>query len=117
MTSSKQGKIFSLEPGDSHFSVQLSQNGPKKTVDLCTDVVNHSPTGVALGYLGSGPAQAALSILCELYGKDLKKHPIHYKDFKFDVIACQNPKMPFRITQRDIENYIDTTLRQDVELS
>jgi len=99
-------RIFSLAPGQNQFSVQVNPYGPKQLVDLYTDVVNHSPNGVALGYCGSGPSQAALSIMCFIYGKDLSKHPIHYQDFKFDVIACQNPKMPFRITQREVEKYI-----------
>lgn len=39
---------------------------PEKSLKLR----NHSPTGFAWGYGGSGPAQLALAICLELFGKD-----------------------------------------------
>lgn len=59
-------------------------------------VVLHSPTGFNFGYLGSGPADLALSILCDyfdefptrehLYEGKFKAQP-HYQTFKTQVIA------------------------------
>ena len=50
------------------------------------DVRNHSPDGFAWGYGGSGPAQLALAILCDLLGDtDLAQR--HYQHFKFEHIA------------------------------
>jgi len=47
---------------------------------------NHSPTGFAWGYAGSGPAQTALALLLDYTGnRDLAL--AHYQDFKFAVIA------------------------------
>jgi hypothetical protein len=48
-------------------------------------IVNHSPTGFNHGYSGSGPAQLALAICCQLYGK--KAAIMVYKRFKSDYIA------------------------------
>lgn len=43
---------------------------------------NHSPDGFNWGYLGSGPAQLALSIMLALTGKIYR-----YQEFKENVIA------------------------------
>ena len=50
------------------------------------DLRNHSPTGFAWGYGGSGPAQLALAILADLLGDDEKAQRL-YQDFKWKVIA------------------------------
>ena len=50
------------------------------------EVRNHSPTGFAWGYGGSGPAQLALAILCDLTG-DPERAQKHYQHFKFEHIA------------------------------
>jgi|SRR5215472_3581694 len=59
-----------------------SNLSPRKSLKLW----NHSPTGFAWGYAGSGPAQAALALLLDHAGnRDLALN--FYQDFKFDVIA------------------------------
>jgi hypothetical protein len=75
----------------------------KVTIELCTSdnsvkidgkslklgkslsMVDHSPTGFAWGYGGSGPAQLALAILLEVAGKDLALR--HYQRFKWDYVS------------------------------
>lgn len=59
-------------------------------------VVLHSPTGFGWGYGGSGPADLALSILCDVLGKRpstkrlyhgrFKAQP-HYQAFKREFVA------------------------------
>lgn len=58
-------------------------------------VINHSPTGFAWGYGGSGPAQLALAILLELLPKDFALR--HYQGFKWDVIARIEDKEQFEL--------------------
>jgi hypothetical protein len=48
---------------------------------------NHSPTGFAWGYEGSGPAQLALAILLEAGATD-EQALAHYQDFKREQIAA-----------------------------
>ena len=51
----------------------------------CPHVVRHSPSGPEWGYLGSGPADCARSVLLAL--TDEATAEAHYQDFKADVIA------------------------------
>lgn len=53
------------------------------------DLANHSPTGFAWGYLGSGPAQLALAILADV--TNTWQAMRHYQQFKFDKIAMLPP--------------------------
>ena len=41
-----------------------------KPLDPRTDIRNHSPTGLEVGYLGSGCAQTALALLADALGDD-----------------------------------------------
>lgn len=47
--------------------------------------VKHSPTGFEWGYLGSGPADLALSILWDFLGKEPRQ--IEYMRFKENFVA------------------------------
>jgi hypothetical protein len=59
-------------------------------------VVLHSPTGFGWGYGGSGPADLALSLLCDVLGERpsekqiyygrFKAYP-HHQDFKREIVA------------------------------
>ena len=63
---------------------------------LLRHVVLYSPTGFGWGYGGSGPADLALSILCDVLGKRpsekqidhgrFKAYP-HHQDFKREFVA------------------------------
>jgi hypothetical protein len=61
------------------------KDGARRPLPLRHDLRNHSPTGAEWGYDGSGPAQLALSILCDALGD--RAALIHYQDFKFQVVA------------------------------
>ena len=50
-------------------------------LDPRNDVYDHSPDGFEWGYGGSGPAQSALAILCDLLG-DPDEALKWYQDFK-----------------------------------
>jgi len=49
------------------------------------DLCDHSPTGFAWGYGGSGPAQLALAILADVYDDEFAL--ANYQQFKWDVVA------------------------------
>jgi len=64
---------------------------------------NHSPTGFAWGYGGSGPAQLALALLFDATGdKELALQ--HYQDFKWRVVAGWGKS--WSITEKEIEAFI-----------
>jgi hypothetical protein len=47
---------------------------------------NHSPTGFAWGYGGSGPAQLALALLADALGDDERALAL-YQDFKWRCVS------------------------------
>lgn len=68
---------------------------------------NHSPTGFAWGYLGSGPAQLALAILLD-HTSDEDLSLRYYQDFKTHVIAS----VAFESRDWDIpKSYVETWIR------
>ncbi len=73
-----------------------------KPLESHCDIVNHSPSGFAWGYQGSGPAQLALAIMCTEYGEDLSAHPCHYQDLKRHLIAELEADKPFHLSSADI---------------
>jgi len=66
--------------------------------------VYHSPTGFEWGYLGSGPADLALSILWNFLGKEPSR--ILYMDFKTRFVARWKDK--WEITSLEIQSWIDS---------
>ena len=53
--------------------------------NLPKHIVRHSPTGMAWGYGGSGPADLALSLLTEVIGE--KEADKYYQDFKQECVS------------------------------
>lgn len=50
------------------------------------DLRNHSPSGLAWGYAGSGPAQLSLALLADALGDDAKAQAL-YQQFKWLVVG------------------------------
>ena len=50
------------------------------------DLRNHSPTGFSWGYAGSGPAQLALALACDVLGDDAEAVRL-YQDLKTVFVA------------------------------
>ena len=63
------------------------EDGTTEPLPLRLDLENHSPTGFAWGYDGSGPAQLALAILSDAVGDDRAMHCGNYQAFKFAKIG------------------------------
>lgn len=64
----------------------LSVDGERVPLGPSLKLRNHSPTGFAWGYGGSGPAQTALAILLAVSG-DAEATQRHYMAFKFEHVA------------------------------
>jgi len=72
-------------------------------------VYNHSPDGFSFGYCGSGPAQAALSILMEFTDKITALQL--YQKFKQDHVAAW--KEPDMVIELDIKEWIKQNRGQE----
>jgi len=68
------------------------------------DVRNHSPEGPEWGYCGSGPAQLALALLCDVTGDDTAAELLTHR-FKFDIVSSL-PKHGWLLTAELIEAWI-----------
>ena len=71
-------------------------------LSLRLDLRNHSPSGFAWGYGGSGPAQLALAICADAYGDEWALR--HYQNFKWNFVATLDASSPWSITQDDVES-------------
>lgn len=69
------------------------------------DLANHSPTGFAWGYCGSGPAQLALAILADAAGDDMALQ--WYQQFKQEVIGHLAMDEDFRILHGWVLHWLD----------
>jgi hypothetical protein len=59
---------------------------PVEPLDCRLDLINHSPTGFAWAYEGSGPAQLALALCADAL--DCDEHALQiYQEFKRRVVA------------------------------
>lgn len=63
------------------------------------DVANHSPTGFAWGYPGSGPSQLALALCMNALDGDIDRAHGIYQWFKWRIIAHLNEERGWELTQ------------------
>lgn len=61
--------------------VIVLESGTERDLDPRVDLRRHSPTGFAWGYGGSGPAQLALAIACDVLADDRKALEV-YQDLR-----------------------------------
>jgi hypothetical protein len=78
-------------------------------LDPRRDPINHSPSGLEWGYLGSGPAQAALAIMADLFddGYADRYHQRFARDFVADLPADEWAKTKEAIRLFCIDHYGD----------
>ena len=81
-----------------------------RPLPLHLGVRNHSPTGFAWGYGGSGPAQLALALLIDATGdQDLALR--HHQDFKWRYVGGWGTS--WSISQAEIRQFIAAQSRND----
>lgn len=77
-----------------------------KPLPLRLDLANHSPTGFAWGYGGSGPAQLALAILADTVSDELALK--WHQHFKMRFIASLDSDQPFQIRRSMVSAFVDS---------
>lgn len=91
--------------------VAVTVNG--SPLDPRLDLSNHSPTGFEWGYCGSGPAQLALAILTDHFGKH-EPALTFYQRFKWQVIV-KLPRKRWTLTSREVDAALQLIRGQEME--
>jgi len=89
------------------------KNGSPFDHEPSCKVRNHSPTGFAWGYYGSGPSQLALGILLEETSREEAER--YYMDFKHDVTS-RLPKEEgdkWTLTSEEIQLWLQQRRKKD----
>lgn len=73
--------------------VRVEGDGSRRKLDPRLDLANHSPSGFAWGYAGSGPAQLALAMAADSTGDDALAMRV-YQTLKATFIAYLNGDSP-----------------------
>ena len=86
-------------------------------LDPRLDLVNHSPSGLSWGYLGSGPAQLALAVLAHhLHGLGAPMADArairHHQRFKQLLIASLPQGEPFAFETADVALVLERCMRE-----
>lgn len=79
-------KEFKGRRFDEGCSVTVVVDGRVRPLNPRFDIRKHSPDGFNWAYGGSGPAQLALALCCEVLQDDDRAHAV-YQKFKWLVIA------------------------------
>ena len=72
---------------------------------LYLEKIDHSPTGFAWGYEGSGPAQLAWALLYNVTGNE-KRANTYYQKFKREKIAPLSIKKDWELTSEEITEWL-----------
>ena len=79
-------------------------DGEVRLLDPRLDLVNHSPTGFAWGYGGSGPSQLALALLADVYDDQTALGA--YQAFKWAWVAKLPQDQGWEITEDEIRRIV-----------
>jgi len=109
MLPSRERIYYGFDDGNG-AAVFVSASGQQMApLPLRCDIVNHSPTGFAWGYAGTGPAQLALAILADYFGCAHAARALHQL-FKFAAISGIQEKH-WSMTGRDIAHVFEKLCR------
>jgi len=75
-----------------------------KPLPLRLDLANHSPTGFAWGYGGSGPAQLALAILADTVSDELALK--WHQHFKMRFLSTLDGDQPFQLPRSMVVEFV-----------
>jgi hypothetical protein len=87
------------------------ESGNAYRLPLYLNEQNHSPTGFAWGYGGSGPAQLAWALLRD-HGLSIREAQRIYMMVKFDVVARLPQNQGWELTSDEIEEAVQKARKQ-----
>lgn len=91
--------------GGNYRIIAVHQSGKIRSLALRLDLRNHSPTGFCWGYMGSGPAQAALAVLADYAGDNEAIQ--RYQQFKFDFLSKYPMNQGWTITSEQLGKWLN----------
>ena len=89
------------------------ENDKRRQLDPRLDLRNHSPTGFSWGYLGSGCAQLALALLCDVLQDDERACRL-YQRFKVQAIATVNRDSKFEMTDAQVLEHVEAIEKEAI---
>jgi hypothetical protein len=93
-----------VEPDVYRVSV-IEPDGTGRSLPLRLDLFNHSPSGFAWGYPGSGPAQLALAILADAIGDDARAVRLH-QAFKRACIERLDGDRDWQMSREEVRVWV-----------
>lgn len=90
--------------GEADGEVYVAERGKRRHLAPRHDLRNHSPTGFAWGYGGSGPAQLALAILADVVGDT--DALAWYQPFKWRAIATLDREKHFSLSENEVRDVL-----------
>lgn len=87
-------------------NVFVWRDGKRTVLPPRLELRNHSPTGFGWGYSGSGPAQLALALLCDVLDDDERACRL-YQQFKARAIATINRDGKFEMTSDEVMRHVE----------
>ena len=94
------GKVYTGLAGG---RVSVVVDGISWPLDPRYDLQNHSPTGFAWGYAGSGPSQLALAILADHCHAGNNEFVLkHYVEFRRTMIEGMECGTPFELSTDEV---------------
>lgn len=97
--------VMAIGSGPSHQALErLFVDGVELLPKPSLQIRNHSPSGFAWGYTGSGAAQTALAICLHIFGNAAVAKAV-YQDFKVEFVSRWPLAKPFN-QQIDITDFL-----------
>lgn len=97
--------VASSNPNAGEYAIILIKGETSTQLPLRLDLRNHSPTGFAWGYGGSGPAQLALAMLAYIFDDEIAL--ANYQRFKSEVIGNLPANWTMPVSQ--VKSWLEST--------
>lgn len=99
------------QPTTSQCHVKVrTESGKTRLLRPRLDIRNHSPAGFEWGYEGSGPAQLALALVADIYGKQAAQPSIYQRVKR--VLIAHLPRDGWELTEWQVICAVETARKE-----
>lgn len=108
-----RGVVYNAFPGDAGLSMNDLVTRDDVPLNPRYDLRQHSPTGFAWGYGGSGPSQLALALVSDRLGPGRDQDALAiYQDFKWYTVARWPKDRNWIFSGSELDGFIDAVIRK-----